>query len=444
MSDDTPLLSLPLILPSQAQKHVTHNEALRLLDVLVQLAVTDRTQATPPPVPAEGDRHLIAAGASGEWAGRAGQIAAFWGGAWLYLMPREGWMLRVIDEGITLAYEGGTWTPASGLPAQIESLGINTSADAVNRLALASDAVLFTHDGAGHQVKVNKATPADTASLLFQTAWSGRAEIGTMGDEALGFKVSADGAAFVTALRADGATGRIEMPQGATISGSVTGTAVTQGRADATAGRLLKNFDHGLGARQTAEVHLLADLDDPAAPTGFFATGTATAGSFPAGGARAGSGVVTRADGSGFSQTFHDAADDTVWVRRHVGGTGFLPWQRLYGASTLIGAVSQAAGVPTGAVIERGANANGTYVRFADGTQICTHSRNTSATQNVTWDFPAAFTVVPAPQLQPRASVSVSAVVISATAGSIVFSVFAPDNTRLSVPIWMTAIGRWY
>lgn len=40
---------------------------------------------------------------------------------------------------------------------------------------------------------------------------------------------------------------------------------------------------------------------------------------------------------------------------------------------TLLGTVSQSAGVPTGAVIERGSNANGEYVRFADGTQICTY-----------------------------------------------------------------------
>ena len=45
-----------------------------------------------------------------------------------------------------------------------------------------------------------------------------------------------------------------------------------------------------------------------------------------------------------------------------------------YGKNNILGTVSQAAGVPTGAVIERGSNANGTYVRFADGTQICTYT----------------------------------------------------------------------
>ena len=444
MSDDTPLLSLPLILPSQAQKHVTHNEALRLLDVLVQMAVTDRTRTAPPEVPLEGDRHLVAAGATGDWAGRAGQIAAFWGGAWLYLVPREGWMLRVIDEGVTLAYADGAWVSAATLPDQVGQLGINTPADGVNRLALSSDAVLFTHQGAGHQVKVNKARATDTASLLFQTDYSGRAEIGTAGEDALSFKVSADGQAFVTAIRADGATGRIEMPAGATVSGSITGTAVTQEQADPVAGRLLKNFDHGLGARQGAEVRLVSNLDDPAAPTGFFATDAATAGTFPAGGARAGSGIVTRADGSGFTQMFLDAADDSVWTRRHEAGTGFLPWRRPYSTANVVGPVSHAAGLPTGSVIERGTNANGTFIRFADGTQICTFQRNSSTTGNTAWTFPAAFLELPTPMLQPRVGVCISAVVPAINAISLSFSAYAPDGTRQVALVSLMALGRWF
>jgi hypothetical protein len=44
--------------------------------------------------------------------------------------------------------------------------------------------------------------------------------------------------------------------------------------------------------------------------------------------------------------------------------------------NNILGQVTQAAGVPTGAVIERGSNANGEFVRFADGTQICTDRRD--------------------------------------------------------------------
>ena len=56
MSDTTTHLLLPYILTAQAQKHVTHNEALRLLDGLVQLSVLDRNLNSPPGSPADGDR----------------------------------------------------------------------------------------------------------------------------------------------------------------------------------------------------------------------------------------------------------------------------------------------------------------------------------------------------------------------------------------------------
>lgn len=42
----------------------------------------------------------------------------------------------------------------------------------------------------------------------------------------------------------------------------------------------------------------------------------------------------------------------------------------VYQKSNILGTVSQSAGVPTGAVIERGSNASGNYVKYADGTLI--------------------------------------------------------------------------
>jgi hypothetical protein len=81
MSDATTHLLLPFILAAQAQKHVTHNEALRLLGAMVQLAVLDRTRTTPPASPADGDRHIVASGASGVWAGWDLNIAYWVDGA---------------------------------------------------------------------------------------------------------------------------------------------------------------------------------------------------------------------------------------------------------------------------------------------------------------------------------------------------------------------------
>jgi uncharacterized ferritin-like protein (DUF455 family) len=48
MPDLSARLSLPYLLPAQAQKHVTHNEALARLDLLVQLVLEAVGVDTPP------------------------------------------------------------------------------------------------------------------------------------------------------------------------------------------------------------------------------------------------------------------------------------------------------------------------------------------------------------------------------------------------------------
>jgi len=105
--DESTHLKLPYIMPSQGLKHLTHNEALARLDALVQLAVLDRDLAAPPGSPVEGDRYIVAAGATGAWTGWSGDVACFVGGAWLRLVPREGWVAFVVDEASLLYWSGG-------------------------------------------------------------------------------------------------------------------------------------------------------------------------------------------------------------------------------------------------------------------------------------------------------------------------------------------------
>ena len=155
MPDTTPILQLPYILPSQAQKHVTHNEAIRVLDVLVQLAVSARNLGAPPASPAQGDRYIVAAGASGAWAGKVGQIALFENGAWQFFVPSEGWTAWVTSEQVLASYNGAVWVSQADAPLIVGLLGISATADANNRLSLSSPATLLNHAGAGHQVKVN-------------------------------------------------------------------------------------------------------------------------------------------------------------------------------------------------------------------------------------------------------------------------------------------------
>lgn len=222
MPDDTStILSLPYILPSQAQKHVTHNEALRQLDVIVQLAVTARNLAVPPANPAQGDRYIVAAGASGDWAGKSGQIALFDAGAWQFFAPVAGWTAWIAAESQLASFNGSLWVAQTEVAQSFPQIGVSASADATNRLTVSSPATLFNHAGAGHQVKVNKSVATDTASLLFQTGFSGRAEMGTAGNDDFSIKVSADGSAFVTGLSIAAETGQVTLPATLRLGGQL-------------------------------------------------------------------------------------------------------------------------------------------------------------------------------------------------------------------------------
>lgn len=212
--DATENLNLPYILPAQAQKHVTHNEAIRALDALLHLAVISRTVASPPASPSGGARYIVPSGATGGWSGQARTVAAWQDGLWIFYAPREGWLAHVVDENSLFAFKAGDWAPASFTIAIPDRVGVNATADATNRLAVAAPATLFTNEGAGHQIKVNKANAGDTASLLFQTGWSGRAEMGLAGSDAFHIKVSADGSSFADAMIVDQATGRVTFPAG--------------------------------------------------------------------------------------------------------------------------------------------------------------------------------------------------------------------------------------
>jgi len=217
--ENTELLALPYILPSQAQKHITHNEAVRMLDALVQFDVKSRTVVDPPVSPSAGDRYAVPVGATGAWSGHDGEITAFQDGAWAYMTPREGWTAWCEEESALLVHASSTWTELIS-PDGIDNLpllGVNATADSANRLAVASPASLFNHEGGSHRLKVNRASTSDTATLLFQTAFSGDAEIGMIGDR-LAVKVAPDGSAWTDAMTVDAATGAVHFPETATIT----------------------------------------------------------------------------------------------------------------------------------------------------------------------------------------------------------------------------------
>jgi hypothetical protein len=220
---ETTHLALPFIDAAQAQKHVTHNEALQRLDALVQLSVIARGQLAPPAAPVEGERYLVGVGATEAFSGKDLQIAARLAGGWTFLAPRAGWTVYVASEQLLLVHDGAAWRDA-GLSLRelsgLALLGVGTTADPGNPLSAKLNGALLAaktivEGGVGDlRLTLEKEASANTASQLYQTNWSGRAETGLIGDDNFHVKVSADGATWKEAILIDRSTGLVSFPSG--------------------------------------------------------------------------------------------------------------------------------------------------------------------------------------------------------------------------------------
>lgn len=212
---DTINLGLPFIDGNQAQKHVTHNEALRILDAAIQIAVADTTRAVPPASPSTGDRHVVADGAGGAWTGHDGDIATWEDGAWAFLAPKAGWWLWSVADASIMIFDGMAWRPFAPPADNVSRLGVNTAVIEPNLLSVKSNAALLaaieTADGGSGdaQLQISKETAAGTASVFFSDDYSGRAEFGLTGDDDFHLKVSPDGMTWRDAFVIDRTTAKV-------------------------------------------------------------------------------------------------------------------------------------------------------------------------------------------------------------------------------------------
>lgn len=110
---ETAQLRLPLVMPSQAQKHVTVNEALAKLDTFAQLRLTSFTTRVPPELPVTGESYLVPPQAEGAWSGRPGEIATFVNGGWVFTTPRAGWRAWDDESGLMRSFDGVDWIPGA-------------------------------------------------------------------------------------------------------------------------------------------------------------------------------------------------------------------------------------------------------------------------------------------------------------------------------------------
>jgi hypothetical protein len=137
--ETTPRLGLPNLIAGQAQKEITHNEALQILDSVVAAAVEEPARVNPPTAAVVGTAYIVGEQATGDWSGHDRKIAAFTPGGWRLIPPVEGLSVFVKSTGATARYQNGAWQNVLGAkqPAIADIAG-GATVDSEARAAIAS------------------------------------------------------------------------------------------------------------------------------------------------------------------------------------------------------------------------------------------------------------------------------------------------------------------
>lgn len=193
-------LAITLVDQSQSQKEVTVNDAIKLLDSILNTGANDKDLTAPPGSPAAGDVYIVASGATGAWAGKDNQVAWYDSG-WRFLVPKEGLTLWVKDEDKLYSHNGTAWVStieALSTP-QFSRIGLGTAPHATHIINLFGPSALI-NGSAGFFLQMNKATSGQNLELIFQQNFTTFAELGLLGDNEFTLKVS-DGTNFYIAWK---------------------------------------------------------------------------------------------------------------------------------------------------------------------------------------------------------------------------------------------------
>lgn len=226
--DNTPSLELPLVLPAQAQKHVTVNEALARVDALVQMTLVSRSVVVPPLAPEDGAAYAVPAAAVNAWDGQDGALALFLNGGWVFVWPKAGWRSWIADEGVPAVFDGVAWQAGEGAVSD-------------NGAAFLSQVVEVDHTvGTGASDDTDPAIPAGALvygvtgrvlSAIGGTAASWRLGVGGVSDDRYGSGLGMAAGSWVSGLTSSPlayytATPLTLTAEGGTLDGGVVRLAV--------------------------------------------------------------------------------------------------------------------------------------------------------------------------------------------------------------------------
>ncbi|MEA3037715.1 MAG: hypothetical protein QOE79_228 [Sphingomonadales bacterium] len=143
MADATARFALPFLIPGQAQKELFHNEALAVLDSVLQAAVEGPPQAAPPASPAEGQCWIVAAAATDAWSGKGGCLAAWTSGGWRFVAPAAGMSVWNKADGLTLRYDGVGWSDGELTASRLKVDGVQVVGERLAAIASPSGGTII-------------------------------------------------------------------------------------------------------------------------------------------------------------------------------------------------------------------------------------------------------------------------------------------------------------
>lgn len=252
-----------------------------------------------------------------------------------------------------------------------------------------------------------------------------------------------------------GGTTPTEARAGLELGTAATATLTTSSK-DSTANRVMRVGDHGIGGLALPPV---ASTEINALRTnGTYYVSASVIGGLPI----QQDGYLTSicASATYGKQEYSTLALNSTYVRFLTAGT-WGAWEKTFKASNTVGTVSQTSGNPTGAIIERGSNANGQYTKWADGTMaywnlISLGNRDQTISAGGVFhsgaqlgpSFAIPFVTAPTVSIMSISSGGLSWISAGSSlpTGSAAqnYFILTPTSGTYAITLMVKAIGRWY
>ncbi|WP_342269473.1 DUF2793 domain-containing protein [Rickettsia endosymbiont of Orchestes rusci] len=119
-------LKLPLIHNGQAQKEITHNEALNMLDILVNSVIQEVNITSPPESPRPGQLYIVGLEPTGEFKNQSNKIAQRLDNSWRFVIPHKWLEVTHNKDGTKYRFTGKNWeqidvSALSVTPVQVQN-----------------------------------------------------------------------------------------------------------------------------------------------------------------------------------------------------------------------------------------------------------------------------------------------------------------------------------